>query len=105
MSKQISKEILISVDEFEIRAAILEDRRLVEYYVEETDKRRIVGNIYLGRVKDILPGMESAFVDIGLERKAFLFISEVLSPDVNYDDAKNAPKIQNLLKENQQLLV
>lgn len=99
------KEILISIDEAEIRAAMLEDRQLVEYYVEENDKRRIVGNIYLGKVKDILPGMDSAFVDIGLEKNAFLFINEVLIPEEGLESPSVSPKIQHILKPNQELLI
>ncbi len=59
------------------RIAILEDGRLMELIVEKSDVRRIVGNIYLGRVNAVLPGMQAAFVDIGLERSAFLHISDV----------------------------
>jgi ribonuclease G len=61
------------------RIAILEDSRLMELIVEKTDDKRIVGNIYLGRVNAVLPGMQAAFVDIGLERSAFLHASDVRS--------------------------
>jgi len=60
-----------------LRIAVLEDRRLMELIVEKADERRIVGNIYLGRVNAVLPGMQAAFVDIGLERSAFLHVSDV----------------------------
>lgn len=100
------KEIIVSINDFEIMVAILEDRKLVEYYVEEIDKRRIVGNIYLGRVRDILPGMESAFIDIGLEKNAFLFINEAMVPEEGLETPLPSPiKIQQLLKPNQELLV
>lgn len=100
------KLVLISINDFEIRVALMENHRLVEYYVEDIDKRRIVGNIYLGRVKDILPGMQSAFIDIGLERNAFLFIKEALLPKHGAESkTKAAPKIQNLLNKDQELMV
>lgn len=103
--KKRQKEILVSVDEFEIRAALLDERRLVEYYAEEIDQRSIVGNIYLGQVKDILPGMEAAFIDIGLERNAFLFIDDLISADADIEGSGSNPKIQNLLKVNQKIMV
>ena len=97
------KEILISTDEFESRTAILENRQLVEFYIEETDRPRIAGNIYLGRIKDVLPGMQASFVDIGLERNAFLFVNEVLVPEVEFESPP--PEIQKLLKPGQEILV
>jgi ribonuclease G len=97
------KEILVSVDEFETRVAILEDRQLVEFYIEEADRPRVGGNIYLGRIKDILPGMEASFVDIGLERNAFLFVNEVLVPEAEFDSPPQ--EIQKLLKTGQEVVV
>ncbi len=105
-TEEKERMILISINDFEIRVALMEGLRLVEYYVEDIDKRRIVGNIYLGRVKDILPGMQSAFIDIGLERNAFLFINDVLVPENgNANKSKAMPKIQNLLNKNQEIMV
>ena len=83
----------------------MENRNLVEYYAEETGKRRIVGNIYLGRVKDVLPGMEAAFVDIGLERNAFLFIDEALAVSGDETTTKRSAKIQHILKPEQEIMV
>ena len=74
------KEILISDDEYETRCAIIEDGDLSEIYVERKDDEDTLGNIYKGRVENVLPGMQSAFVEIGLEKHAFLHIS-----DINYD--------------------
>ena len=105
-TEEKERMILISINDFEIRVALMEGLRLVEYYVEDIDKRRIVGNIYLGRVKDILPGMQSAFIDIGIERNAFLFINDVLVPENgNANKSKAMPKIQNLLNKNQEIMV
>ena len=63
----------------ETRAAVLEDGLLVELYVERENSERIVGNIYKGRVENVLPGMQAAFVDIGLERNAFLYVDDALA--------------------------
>ncbi|MDP2299115.1 MAG: ribonuclease G, partial [Actinomycetota bacterium] len=94
--------MLISHDTHETRVAILEDRRLVELYVERP-KRSVVGNVYLGKVRDVLPGMQAAFIDIGLEKNAFLYVDEVVSPE----GVAGAPRrdIQSLLRQGQQLMV
>jgi len=74
----MAKEMIISSNGFERKIAILEDGILTEYYVERAGEvEGIVGNIYKGRVTRVLPGMQSAFVDIGLERDAFLYVSDV----------------------------
>ncbi len=96
-------ELMISVDGFETRAAVLEDRELVEIYLERREAPSIVGNIYLGRVKDILPGMQAAFVDIGIERNAFLYVEEVIFPRTSESEA--IPPIQYLLKPGQDILI
>jgi len=98
-----TKEVMISLDPYEARAAVVEDMQLVEIYMERLDKPPIVGNIYLGRVKDVLPGMEAAFVDIGVEKNAFLYIKEVIMPE---DDIDSVPrKIEHMLKPGQEILV
>ena len=97
------KEILVSVDDFEARVAILEDRQLVEFYIEEADTTRTSGNIYLGRIKDILPGMEASFVDIGLERNAFLYVNEVVDEASERESPPH--EIEKLLRPGQQVLV
>lgn len=75
----MAKEMIISSNNFERKIAILEDGVLAEYYVERVgESQGIVGNIYKGRVTRVLPGMQSAFVDIGLERDAFLYVSDVI---------------------------
>ena len=77
----MKREILINGSPRETRVAILEDDRLVELLVDRPDHRRMVGDIYLGRVEAILPGIQAAFVDIGLEKSAFLHASDLLEPD------------------------
>jgi ribonuclease G len=94
--------MLISHDSNETRVAFLEDRELVELYIERP-KRSVVGNVYLGKVTDVLPGMQAAFVDIGLEKNAFLYVDEIVSPE----GVESVPRreIQTLLKPGQQIMV
>ncbi|HET7220435.1 MAG TPA: Rne/Rng family ribonuclease [Vicinamibacterales bacterium] len=75
----MNKEMIISSGEHETRVAILEDDQVVEVFIERENQRGVVGNVYKGRVNKILPGMQSSFVDIGLERDAFLYVSEVVN--------------------------
>jgi ribonuclease G len=77
----VKREILINGSQRETRVAIIEDDRLVELLVDRPDHRRIVGDIYLGRVEAVLPGIQAAFVDIGLEKSAFLHASDLLEPE------------------------
>ena len=85
----VKREILISGTPRETRVAILEDDRLVELLVDRPDQRRTVGDVYLGRVEAVLPGIQAAFVDIGLEKSAFLHASDLLEPEDDDDPADN----------------
>jgi ribonuclease G len=76
----MTKEMIISSTSHETRVAILEDDQVVEIFIEREHSRGVVGNVYKGRVSKVLPGMQSAFVDIGLERDAFLYVTDVISP-------------------------
>ena len=76
----MNKEMIISSGDHDTRVAILEDDQVVEVFIERERSRGVVGNIYKGRVSKVLPGMQSSFVDIGLERDAFLYVSEVVTP-------------------------
>ena len=75
----MNKEMIISSGDHETRVAILEDDQVVEVFIEREKQRGVVGNVYKGRVNKILPGMQSSFIDIGLERDAFLYVSEVVN--------------------------
>ncbi|PYO34101.1 MAG: hypothetical protein DMD74_11890, partial [Gemmatimonadetes bacterium] len=77
----MKREILISGSPRETRVAILEDDRLVELLVDRPDARRSVGDIYLGKVEAVLPGIQAAFVDIGAEKSAFLHASDLIASD------------------------
>jgi len=73
----MKREILISATPQETRVAILEDDILVELMVDRPDRERLVGDIYLGQIEAVLPGIQAAFVDIGTEKAAFLHVSDV----------------------------
>jgi Rne/Rng family ribonuclease len=75
----MNKEMIISSSDQETRVAILEDDQVVEVFIERERQRGVVGNVYKGRVSKVLPGMQSSFVDIGLERDAFLYVTEVVN--------------------------
>ncbi len=103
----MTKEILINIGIDETRLAILEEGVLVEYTVEHPDEQRRAGNIYRGRVENVLPGMQAAFVDIGEEKNAFLYIDDVIPREGESDaaiDLKNC-SIQDLLHEGQEIIV
>src|SRR5262245_55536776 len=81
----MQKELIISTTPQETKLAILEDDELVEIYIERHRSQGIVGNIYKGKVTKVLPGMQSAFVDIGLERDAFLYVSDFFEDTEEYE--------------------
>ncbi len=72
----MSKELLISSTSLETRLAILEDGQVTEIFIERAKNRRILGNIYKGKVTRVLPGMQAAFVNIGLSRDTFLYVTD-----------------------------
>ena len=87
----MKREILINGTPRETRVAILEDDTLVELLVDRPDARRTVGDIYLGKVEAVLPGIQAAFVDIGAEKSAFLHASDLVEPDEDDDDLDDEP--------------
>ncbi len=115
----MKKEIIVNSTPYESRVALLEDGRLVELLVKGAEERRLVGNIYKGRIKTVLPGMQAAFVDIGMEKAAFLHSSDIgqISDDDRFDadDDEESPAdivrktrragIETVLKDGQEILV
>jgi len=118
----MTKEMIISSNGHQTMVAILEDDLVSEVYVERERQRGVVGNVYKGRVSKVLPGMQSAFVDIGFERDGFLYVSDVVDTldafermesgdDEDEEDAEGkggdeaGPKIEELLKHGQEILV
>jgi ribonuclease G len=81
----MTKEMIISSSAHETRVAILEDDQVAEVFIERERQRGVVGNLYKGRVSKVLPGMQSAFVDLGLERDGFLYVSDVLATFEDFD--------------------
>jgi ribonuclease G len=121
----MTSKMLIESDPHQTRIAVLEDDRLTEIFVERHRHRGLVGNVYKGRVTRVLPGMQAAFVDVGLERDAFLYVSDVASDveameELEIEEPRNdsnqrnpddqpphhpAPSIDELLKPGQEIIV
>lgn len=115
------KTILINHKRYETRVAIIDEGTVVDIFVERERDRSNVGNIYKGKVVRVLPGMQSAFIDIGLERTAFLYVSDAMQWDAYYDmfpdeipfEVESHPKqkkrgrlyIEDILKEGQDIMV
>lgn len=105
------KEIIVNVSNRETRIALLEEGKLMEYRVEREE--RVVGSIFKGIVQNVLPGMDAAFVDIGLERNAFLYVADIIPEDHGHDNSPASVKrselrrrkIKDLLKPGQQVMV
>ena len=98
---------MINVSPRETRAALLENGVLQELFVERASRRGLTGNLYQGRVSRVLPGMQAAFIDIGLERTAFLHASDIVQPDdaENGDAAPRTDSIRELVSEGADILV
>jgi ribonuclease G len=118
----MSKDMIVSANGHETQVAILDDDLVSEMFIERERQRGVVGNVYKGRVSKVLPGMQCAFIDIGLERDGFLYVSDVVDTieeferlegdDETGDGAKGKsrerapqPKIEELLKEGQEIVV
>ena len=94
----------MSVDVGEQRVAVLEDDRVAEVYLERPERRSIAGDIYLGTVDNVLPGMEAAFIEIGLEKNGFLYVDEIVTPELE-GKARHGKKIQDLISRGQTIMV
>jgi ribonuclease G len=119
----MTKEMIISSNGHETIVAILEDDLVAEIFVERERHRGVVGNVYKGRVSKVLPGMQSSFIDLGLERDGFLYVGDVIDTMEEFEklesgdddqpagrgqvkgETKPQPKIEELLKEGQEILV
>ncbi len=110
------KRIIADVNAHEARVALTEDGNLAELQIEMRGKERLVGNIYKGRVANILPGMQAAFVDVGLEKNAFLYAGDILCDEQDFEFDATAegeqikskleiPNIKDILKPNQEIMV
>jgi ribonuclease G len=97
------RELLITVDVTEQAVAVLEDDRVAEVYLERPGRRSIAGNVYKGVVDNVLPGMEAAFVEIGLDKNGFLYVDEIVGPEL--EGKRHGRRIQDLLARGQEILV
>ncbi|MEA4970687.1 MAG: Rne/Rng family ribonuclease [Candidatus Pelethousia sp.] len=109
----MQKEIVIDINPYQTRVVLIEDGSPSEIYIERRGKERLVGNIYKGKVQNVLPGMQAAFVDIGLERNAFLYAGDIVLDKGDFQfgghegDQKldEAPNIKDIVKPGQDIMV
>lgn len=87
----MSDQLIVNVTDYETRVGLLESGLVTELYIERNRDRGIVGNIYLGKVQRVLPGMQAAFVEIGLDKAAFLYVGDVVPPEVPEDEVQPEP--------------
>ncbi|MDN5321704.1 MAG: ribonuclease [Clostridia bacterium] len=100
----MNKEIIVQSNEDETQVAVLENEQLAEIYIERSISDRLVGSIYKGKVENVLPGMQAAFVDIGLEKNAFLYVEDAIT-NGTYNENGFKVNIRDILKEGQEVLV
>src|SRR5882757_5861499 len=100
----MSKELVISATRHETRVAVLEDDQVVEIYHQRENEYSLAGSIHKGRVTRVLPGMQSAFVDIGLGRDAFLYVSDFFEDNDEYDKIVTAAE-EKVYKPNPSIVV
>lgn len=101
----MQKKIVINCDNKQTRVAVLENEKPVEIYLERPVHQRVVGNIYKGVVANVLPGMQAAFVDIGLERNAFLYVDEALPPMEESNGSRGKKPIEQILRPGEEIMV
>ena len=113
MNTRMSEEILVNVTPRETRVAVVENGMLQELHIERGSQRGVVGNIYKGKVQRVMPGMQAAFVEVGLERAAFLHANDIQRPLPARGEASEPPAgvaapaapISELLREGQDVVV
>ena len=108
----MQREMLIKINNGESSVALTEDRQLSEVYLPRQDRQNLLGNIYLGRVENVLPGMQAAFIDIGLVKNSFLYVEDALSPGqvagtvpVGEDPKLRARSITDMVRRDQHVMV
>ncbi|MFA5255860.1 MAG: ribonuclease E/G, partial [Candidatus Omnitrophota bacterium] len=99
----MSREIYINVEQHEKRVTVLDNKRIEEFYIERADTVNLVGNVYKGKVESVLPGIEAAFVNIGLEKNGFLYVTDVERDASDFDRllGEESPEQQQEKKEPQ----
>lgn len=109
----MASELVINVTFNETRTAFLENGTLVEFFIEHKNDKSIVGNIYKGKVVRIVPGMDAAFIDIGLEKSAFLYVADIIVDSMMYEEfeevsipaVEGSERIEGVLEEGQEIIV
>ena len=106
------REMLIKINDDEVSIVITGDKQLLEIFLTSPDHQNLVGNIYLGKVEKVLPGMQAAFINIGIEKNSFLYVEDALSPGYSdgqlldlQEENKKEYAISELVKSNQQVMV
>src|SRR6056297_451971 len=99
--KYKAKQVIIDSGLSEERVAILENNKLVEIHIERLEDRKIIGNIYKGKVMNVLPGIEAAFVDIGIDKNAFLHLSDLEQSPGNQNG--KSVDVKDLIKVGQEI--
>lgn len=104
----MGKKLFVNSLDRETRVAVLEDQKIVEYLIERSLEKRVVGNVYKGKVVNVLPGMQAAFVDIGIGKNAFLYVDDIYPSkgiEKDFSSDGEGPPIKELVKEGEELLV
>ncbi len=100
----MGEKIIVDVDERQTRVAMLQEGRLAEVLYDQEEEERVVGNIYLGRVSDVVPGLDAAFVDCGIEKNVFLHVADAIQPEPPKRSG-HTPPISSILSSGQQIMV
>ena len=108
----LEKEIIVDINPYQTRVVLLEQGKPSEIYIERRGRERLVGNIYKGRVQNVLPGMQAAFVDIGLEKNAYLFAGDIQQDRQDFifngtetQTSRPTPNIKDIVKVGQEIMV
>ncbi|MFD0962336.1 Rne/Rng family ribonuclease [Paenibacillus chungangensis] len=98
------KQMLVQIDGDKIQTAVLQDGNLIDFHLETSHSASLVGNIYRGKAVNVLPGMEAAFIDIGLSKNAFLYINDLLHPNLDKQPT-HKPSIADIIRHGEELMV
>lgn len=102
----MGKKLFVNSLDRETRVAVVEDQKVVELLIERPLEKRVVGNVYKGRVVNVLPGMQAAFIDIGISKNAFLYVDDIYpSRGIVKDTEESCPTVKELIKEGEEILV
>jgi ribonuclease G len=104
--KLLGKKLFINSLDRETRVALMENNKAIEYLIERPLEKRVVGNVYKGKIANVLPGMQAAFVDIGINKNAFLYVDDIyVSKGISKEDHKDLPTVKELVREGEEILI